>query len=348
MHQGYRSGAQNQGINPADHCITAAHPTEQTMPRTPLVIGIDLGGTNMQIGVVDATNSILGRSKRKTKAERGGDAVLERMVEGVEEACDQAGIRPADVSAIGVGAPGAIDMPRGVVIEAPNLRWNNFPLAEKLSAACDRRPVLIDNDVNVAVYGENRLGAGENARDVVGIWIGTGIGGGLILNGSLYYGSLGSAGEIGQTILFPGAPLGSRTLEQNCSRKHIAGRLRRLIEANTPSNLLEIAGDDEIGASTLARSYESGDALVREVVDEAAELIAIAAANCVTLLSLNMVILGGGFAEAFGASFAERVKRAMRPHVFPRALADCRVVTTKLADDAGLLGAALLARERFA
>jgi glucokinase len=240
-------------------------------------------------------------------------------------------------------------MARGVVLEAPNLRWNNMPLAERLSAAFEKRPVLIDNDVNVAVYGENRLGAGGNARDVLGIWIGTGIGGGLVLNGSLYYGSHGSAGEIGQTVLFPGAPLGWRLFEQNCSRKHLVGRILRLIDANRASSLIEIAGGrDDIGASSLAKAYNEGDALVREVVDEATELIGVMAANAVTLLSLPMVILGGGFAEAFGQPFADRVADAMKPHVFPKALQSCRVVTTRLADDAGLLGAALLARERFA
>lgn len=318
------------------------------MPKPTYFLGIDLGGTNMQIGVVDATNTVTGRSKRKTKAERGGEAVVERMVEGIKEACEQAGINPSDIAGIGVGAPGAIDMTKGIVLEAPNLRWNNMPLADRLSAAFDRRPVLIDNDVNVAVYGENRLGAGDNARDLIGIWIGTGIGGGLILNGSLYYGAHGSAGEIGQTVLFPGAPLGWRLFEQNCSRKHLVNRLLKLIEANRPSSLLDIAGGrDDIGASVVAEAYNKGDSLVREVVDEATTLIGVVAANAVTLLSLPMVILGGGFAEALGQPFADRVSAAMKPHVFPKSLQACRVVTTTLADDAGLLGAALLAREKF-
>lgn len=318
------------------------------MPKPPLVVGIDLGGTNMQIGVVDGGNVVIGRAKHKTRAEKGGDAVIDRIIEGVEDACEKAGVKVRDLSGVGVGAPGAIDMTRGVVLEAPNLRWNTMPLADCLSAGLEKRPVLIDNDVNVAVYGENRLGAGGNARDVLGIWIGTGIGGGLVLNGSLYYGSLGTAGEIGQTVLFPGAPLGWRLLEQNCSRKHMVSRLLRLIDANHPSSLLEIAGGrEDIGASAVAEAYQKGDALVREVVDEAIGLLGIAAANAVTLLSLPMVILGGGFAEAMGQPLAEKVSRAMAPHVFPKALTSCRVVTTRLADDAGLLGAALLARERF-
>lgn len=319
------------------------------MPTPPFIVGIDLGGTNMQVGVVDASFNILGRSKAKTRADKGGDAVVDRMAEAVEEACSKAGLKPRDIEAIGVGAPGAIDMARGMVLEAPNLRWNNMPLAQRLSAACAGKPVLIDNDVNVAVYGENKLGAGKNARDVLGVWIGTGIGGGLILNGALYYGSLGTAGEVGQAILFPGAPLGQRTLEQNCSRKHLAGRLAKLIDANYPSMLATMCDGDVagVGASTLAEAYAKGDALTIEVIDEAANMLGVAISTYVTVLSLPMVIMGGGLSEAMGQPFADRVAAAMKPHVFPKALQSCQVVTTKLADDAGLLGAALLAHEKF-
>lgn len=319
------------------------------MPTPPYVIGIDLGGTNMQVGVVDAAHAILGRTKAKTKADKGGDAVVDRMAEAVEEACEQAGIKVSALAGIGVGAPGAIDMARGIVLEAPNLRWNHMPLAERLGSQCAGRPVLIDNDVNVAVYGENRVGVGNNATDVLGVWIGTGIGGGLILNGSLYYGSLGTAGEIGQAILFPGAPLGARTLEQCCSRKHVAGRLARLIDANHQSILTELSQGDVAGAgaSTLAEAYRRGDALTVQVLDEVAVMLGIAISQYITVLSLPMVILGGGLSEALGQPFADRVAEAMKPHVFPKALQSCKVVTTKLADDAGLLGAAMLALEKY-
>lgn len=318
------------------------------MPTPPYVVGIDLGGTNMQVGIVDADRKLLGRSKAKTKADRGGDAVVDRMIEAVEEACDSAGIRVKDLLAVGVGAPGAIDMIQGVVVEAPNLRWTNMPLAKRLSDGLEGRPVLLDNDVNVAVYGENIAGAGAGARDVLGVWIGTGIGGGLVLNGQLYYGGFGTAGEIGQAVIFPGAPLGWRTLEQNCSRKYLVERLLSLIHSNHPSMLLELSeGKEDIGASTLALAYNKGDDLVRRVLDEATELLGLAISQYVTVLSLPMVILGGGLAEAMGQSWADRVAASMRRHVFPKSLQACKVVTTALADDAGLFGAALLALNKF-
>src|SRR5690606_36450315 len=138
------------------------------MAETSPIVGIDLGGTNMQIGVVNGDHKVIGRAKRKSKPEEGRDRVIQRIVEGVREACEDAKIDIKDVAAIGIGAPGAIDPETGTVLEAVNLRWDNVPLADLLSKQTGCR-VVVDNDVNAAVYGENRLGAGENARDLLGV-----------------------------------------------------------------------------------------------------------------------------------------------------------------------------------
>lgn len=318
------------------------------MPASP-VIGIDLGGTNMQIGVVNPANQIIGRTKKKTKADEGQDAVIGRIVNGIEEACQEAKVKVDDLAAIGIGAPGGIDHKKGVVMEAPNLRWNDVPLAKILSAKLKNRPVVVDNDVNVAVYGENKLGAGNNASDVLGVWVGTGVGGGLVLNGKLYQGGFGTAGEIGHTVLFPGAAMGNRKLEENCSRKFIVLRLARLIRANNPSMLTDIAGGDDkietVGAGAVAEAYKKGDALVKTVVDESADLMGIAIAHSVTVLALPLVILGGGLTEALGDAYVKRVQASVRAAAFPERCKSVKVVATRLEDDAGLLGAALLARE---
>jgi len=320
--------------------------------RNAPVIGIDLGGTNMQIGVVDADNKVKGRTKKKTKADEGQDAVVNRLVSGIEEACEEAKIKVSDLGAVGIGAPGGIDCKRGVVIEAPNLRWNDVPLGKILRDRLKTGTVVVDNDVNVAVYGENKLGCGDNAQDVLGVWVGTGVGGGLVLNGHLYGGGFGTAGEIGHTVLFPGAALGNRKLEENCSRKFMVLRLARLIRANNKSMLTEIAGGDEkiesVGAGALGEAYRKGDDLVTRVVDESAELIGVAIANTVTVLALPLVILGGGLTEALGEAYVKRVQSAVRAAVFPERCKSVKVVATKLEDDAGLLGAALLAREAIA
>ncbi|HYE03253.1 MAG TPA: ROK family protein [Phycisphaerales bacterium] len=318
-----------------------------------LVAGIDLGGTNIQAGVVQLSGSgeatVLGRGKRKTHADEGLEGVLGRVLEGLEAACEEAKVRPKDLRALGIGAPAPVDPEAGTVLEAVNLRWNDVPLAEILREKfAGGLPVAVDNDVNAAVYGEWRCGAGAGVTDLLGIWLGTGVGGGLILAGRLYHGALLTAGEIGHMTLFPRAPVGMRSLEQCCSRTAIARRLAALVRANHPSLLTELSKGEvgEIKSKTIAKAYQADDALTRQVVDDGAELVGIAAASAVTLLGLPRVVLGGGLSEALGEPFVERVREATRRNVFPRRLRTVDVVASTLMDDAGVIGAALIAAER--
>jgi len=320
------------------------------MPAAKPFVGIDLGGTNIQFGVVSPDLRLIGESKRKTKAEEKLDGVLGRIEAGIVEACGDAGISPADLGGIGIGAPGAVDPEKGVVLEAVNLRWDNVPLAEILGKRLKLKTFL-DNDVNVAVYGENRLGAGKNSKNLLGVWVGTGIGGGLILNGQLFYGHFLTAGEIGHTILLPNMPRGIRSLEQNCSRTSIVDRLVKLIRANNKSKITSEVGDDldKIKSRTLARYYREGekeDKLVIEVVDAAADLLGQSIGSIVTLLSLPRVVLGGGLTEALGAPFVERVEKVVREIAFPDACKKVQVVESELEDAAGVFGAAMIAMER--
>lgn len=312
-------------------------------------VGIDLGGTNMQIGIVDKTAAVLGRSRKKTNADQGRDKIIDRLVEGVNEACTEAGLTLAQLGGLGIGAPGAVDPNLGLVLEAVNLRWNDVPLAKLLKSRLNI-PVYIENDVNVAVYGEWKQGSGRGATDVLGIWLGTGVGGGLILNSKLYSGALFTAGEIGHTTLYPGVPLGSRSLEQNCSRTAVADRIARLIRANHPSKLSKVIMEEggQIKSKLISEAYSSGDPLTVRIIEEVAYLVAIAAANVVTLLSLPRVILGGGLTEALGRPFVSLVKKATREYAFPDRCKQVEVVASELEDDAGLVGAAILAREQLA
>jgi glucokinase len=302
----------------------------------------------MQIGVVDRERRVVGHGKRKTKPDEGRDAILNRIVEGIVEACGEAKIKMTDLAAVGIGAPGAIDPESGVVLEAVNLRWNDVPLADLMRKKLGV-PVFVDNDVNVAVWGEHQLGAGKKSNDLLGVWIGTGIGGGLVLNGRLYYGTFLTAGEIGHTILFPGNPPGSRSLEHNASRTAIAERLSRLIRGNRKSSITKLVdGDlDAIKSRTIAEAYKGGDKLTQDVIHNAADMIGISIAGMVTTLSLGRVVLGGGLTEALGESLVEKVRESVKRNVFPEKCRQVEVVGTKLLDEAGVLGAALIAAERL-
>lgn len=312
-------------------------------------VGIDLGGTNMQIGVVSDGLELLGRAKRKTKAHEGPSGVLERLVHAVEEACDESGVSLDRVAGVGIGAPGVIDAKTGTVIEAVNLRWNDMPLADELSKRLGR-PVVVDNDVNVALWGEYRAGASKGVEHQAGVWIGTGIGGALILNGRLFYGHFNSAGEVGHTVLMPNNPPGVRSLEHNCSRTVIVDRLRRLIAANEPSKLHDLTdGDlDKIKSKVIADAYEQEDWLTRHVVDDAAYRLGVAVANLVTLLSVERVVLGGGLVEALGESLVSKIRDAAGEHIFPVKCKQVGIVASALEDDAGVIGAAALASEKLA
>lgn len=312
------------------------------------VAGIDLGGTNMQIAIADREGKVIARAKRKTKPEDGRDSVIQRIADGIEEACIEGKLKPTDLAGIGIGAPGAVDPRSGVVLEAVNLRWTDVNLAELLKKKTGL-PTFVDNDVNVAVYGENKLGAGEGAQDLLGVWVGTGIGGGLILGGKLYYGTFLTAGEIGHTVLFPGNPPGSRSLENNCSRTAVADRLARLIRANRKSVIPSLVDNDlsAIKSKTIAKAYQMGDALTVEVVDNVADLVGIAVANVVTLLAVGRVVLGGGLTEELGDLLVDRVKKTARLYAFPDRAKAVKVVGTRLKDDAGAVGAALIAIERL-
>ena len=193
---------------------------------------------------------------------------------------------------------------------------------------------MLDNDVNGAIWSEHQLGAAAGRGDLLGIWVGTGIGGGLVLNGSVYHGDLFTAGEIGHTVLMPDGAPGARTVEDLCSR---TGIHRQLAAGG--------ADAEKLDTPALVRAYEDGDAQVVRIIDAGAVYLGVAIANMVTVLALPAVVIGGGITEAFGAPYLDRIRASFEEHVFPEQNRRCVLSMTELAADAGLLGAALLARE---
>lgn len=313
-----------------------------------LVAGVDIGGTNMQIGVVDDAGTIVGRTARRTGARGGADHVVATVADGLDEACANAGIERSAVSAVGLAAAGAMDFERGLVLISPNLDWDDLPLRD-LAADALGRPVILENDVNAAAWGEYVLGAGRGGSgDALGVWIGTGVGGGLVLEGNLHRGNLHTAGEIGHTVAEPTGAAGARTVEDFCSR---TGMRRRIVAgfAAHPDSVLAVhrADPDAIGTEEICAAYVAGDPLTCNVIHEAADRLGVAIGNVVTMLALPRVFLGGGMTESLGAPWIERLTASIKSAAFPPETADAvSVVATTLAADAGLLGAALIARDQ--
>lgn len=309
-------------------------------------IGLDLGGTNIQGGIVTPDGKVLVRDSLKTKADQGSDVVLKRIRKVVDCLLEKAELKLDGVAGVGIGAPGTVDATKGVVETAVNLRWTNYPLGATLSKDL-KLPVVVDNDVNVGTWGEHAAGAGKGHDDLLGIFVGTGIGGGLVLGGRLYRGALQTAGEIGHTSVLPDAGLGRRTLENLASRTSMVNLLNQLMAANHQSSIRELTNGDpsRIRSKVLAEALRSKDPLTSAVVEQAAHYVGIAIANAVTLLSLRCVVVGGGVTEALKTPWIEQIRASFDKHVFPPQLRKCKVVASSLGDDAGVVGAGLLAHQ---
>lgn len=319
------------------------------------VVGIDLGGTKILAGVVDTKGRILGQAKRATKPEGGVEAVVERMAKTVREAVAAADLELSDIGAVCSCAPGTIDAERGVVRFAPNLHnWENVPLAKLLGEAL-KVPAFIENDVNLGTLGEHVLGAGQGVRNLVGIFVGTGIGGGLILDGKLWSGWRGGAGEVGHTVVLAEGPVcgcGSRgCAEALASRTAIERDIWAGIKAGRPSIVPELMRKDDrqrLTSGVLAEAYDKGDALVREVIGRAQFYLGILVANVVNIIDPEMVIIGGGVAEALGKAYIEPIRPvAYQYFINKRGAEDVAIVPARLGDHAALLGAAVYARQRL-
>jgi glucokinase len=329
----------------------AAHAPGNALAGTGYVAGIDLGGTKILAAIFSPDGSIVSRAKVVT-GRTGGIDVVERMAAAVREAAKVARLDLSQVAAVGTGVPAPVDPVTGVVHMTPNIDgWEDMPLKQELGGRLDGIPVAIDNDVRVAVIAEHGAGAGVGIRNMVGIWPGTGVGGGLILDGRIYTGSSSYAGEIGHiTIKEGGAPCGCGGrghLEAYCSRTAIVKHLEKLVRDGKKTRLTRIVGRDLLRAksSDLAEAAALGDAVVVSVLDRTARYLAIGIASIANLLNPEMIVLGGGVVEALGDDFVENVAKRVRREPFRATTGPLKIVASALGDDAGITGAAIIARQ---
>jgi glucokinase len=320
------------------------------------VVGVDLGGTSVLAAVVDPTGKILGESKRKTNAELGATGVTERVAETVLAALKAADLKRKHIRGIGIGVPGPINLQTGVVANCANLglSWTNYALRDALSALLDL-PVTVDNDVNVGAVGEYSLGAGRGARNMLAIFVGTGIGGGLVIDGQLHGGVRNSSGEVGHMVILADGPLcgcGERGhAEALASRTAIERDIRVALESgrsSVVSRLLEEKGAKLMSAGIIGDAYDAGDAVTVEAVQHAQYYLGLLVSACVNLLDPEVVVLGGGVLERFGDAYLDPVRQVAQQHYINKTeLGRVRLVRAALGDYSGALGAAMLAQQRL-
>ncbi len=321
-------------------------------PDDPGLLGIDLGGTKILAGVVDSTYGVRGRAKRSTPSGQGEQAILDALVECAREALTVAGVETGQLAGIGVGAPGTLDLDNGVIRLAPNLSVRDFPLASRLGEVL-HLPVVLRNDVRAGGYGEFRLGAGRGYTDILTVFVGTGIGGCVIRDGKLFLGHTQNAGEIGHILAkFKGPKCGCGRrgcLEALASKTALAKRINRAVNRGETTPLREAIGKNgRLKSKDLAAAIDRADPVVVREVERMARVLGTAIGGLINLAPPELVLLGGGVTEALGDPFVARIKHWI--HQQGMADPDHRVVVerTALGDDAGFLGAALLAREHFA
>jgi len=316
------------------------------------VIGIDLGGTKILATVVAPGGKIVGRAKAKTQSEEGPDAVIARMIECAKGAVAEAKVDQADIAAVGVGAPGPLDPDTGVIIDTPNLQgWQNIPLAEKLQKGLGV-PVFVDNDVNMGTLGEFLFGAAKGAQHAVGVFVGTGIGGGVIINGELYHGFNKNAGEIGHMIIKAGGPrcgCGRRgCYEAMASKTAIVRDITALAGKGKGGKWTQeqFLSGKAITSSVLKKAVDKGDKMVIKVLQRASKYLGIGFGSLINLFGPEVIVVGGGVVEALGEEFLARARRFAMKYSLPLAGDNVRIEVAALGDDAAVLGAAAMAWRR--
>jgi glucokinase len=314
-----------------------------------MTAGVDLGGTKIQT-VLLRQHQVVGSSRILTP-QAGADAVVAAITDSIKAAVATAGGRTADLAAVGIGSPGTIDREQGTVANAPNVPgFERTPVAlcSEVSRALGEVPVHLDNDVRVAVLGEWKRGAGRPYRDLLGVFVGTGVGGGLVLDGVLREGR-GAAGEIGHTTVRDGGRAcgcGRRgCVEAYAGRARIEATARRWQKRGRSTRLFEIMhrrGRDRVTSGVIAEALARRDRVTVALIDKAVWALGLALANAQNLLDLEAIIVGGGLGDRLGAPFVERVEAAAKPHLHVPERPP-KFLPTELGDLSGAVGAAVLA-----
>ncbi|OGH98761.1 MAG: hypothetical protein A2104_04220 [Candidatus Melainabacteria bacterium GWF2_32_7] len=309
-------------------------------------IGVDLGGTKILAGVVDTNNgTVIDSAKKRTKKERGKDIIVQRIVETVEKAICKAQIQLSQIDSIGIGAAGQVDREKGILIAAPNLDCYDVELKTILENHFNI-PVYVGNDVEVATLGEMRFGSGVGYDNFVCIFVGTGIGSGIVQNGKIYQGSSGTAGEIGHIIVDSGGRLcqcgGHGCLEAYASRTAIEKKILASLKKGHKSVISEVIKEDGCFRSKhIKYALDAGDDIAMNCITEAAEYLSSGLATIINFYNPQLIILGGGLIEAIDFFYDISVRKAIAKSL-PTPSRNIKIEKAALQDFSGIIGAALL------
>ncbi|MFU8839946.1 MAG: ROK family protein [Nitriliruptoraceae bacterium] len=313
-------------------------------------IGLDLGGTNIYALVLDG-DEVAGSTKRATPPAGDPAALVKELRKAARKAAEDAGRELEEIDAVGVGVPGVVR--DGGIDGGPNVQGvrERFPLAHVLGEELGC-PVVVLNDVTAAAIGEHRLGAGQGADDLLTVFAGTGVGGGLVLRGQPVEGRHGAAGEFGHMIVREGGAMcgcGRRgCVEAYAGRRSMEVAAQRALDGGRSTRLFAIAeekGKDRVTSGVFQATLEEGDRLVSDLLDDAVDALGTGIASVVNLLDLELVVLGGGLADKLGEPFRARIENVMQPLLFLQP-PEVRLVRAALGDEGGAIGAAAVARER--
>jgi len=314
-------------------------------------LGFDLGGTKMFAAVLDKNGSVLATERCPSQGYEGVEKGLERMLTLSRKVVQTAGIKPSQLSAIGVACPGTVDLEKGILTDAANLGWSEAHIGEAFNGAF-KAPVSVLNDVDAGTWGEYRNGAGKEARSVLGVFPGTGLGGGFVYDGKLVRGRRYSCMEIGDLrVTGPSlitAPDDLPTIEQFASRLNLAAATAIAAYRGEAPSVMDSVGTDLrlIKSGTIANAVAAGDPGVVRALDSVLHYLAVAIAGTVELLGPDRIVMGGGLVEKMPDAFTKGLRKKLVSLCSPEPLGDLRIRSAKLGDDAVIFGAADYAARR--
>jgi len=311
-------------------------------------IGIDLGGTNIAVGVVDEDGKIIAKAETPTLVKRDYREIVKDMAMAAQKAMDEAGVKVSDIKSIGIGSPGTIDRKNGIIVYANNLFWRNVPLREELQKYLNV-PVYIDNDANVAGLAEHVSGACRGVDNSITLTLGTGVGAGVVINGKLYIGTFGAAAELGHLIIeADGLPCtcGSNgCFEQYASATALIREGKKAVAENPDSLIAKLVeGDPEkVSAKVVIDAAKEGDPTAKAIFDKYIHYLAIGIVSIINAFDPAIIALGGGVSKA-GSFLLDAVVGEVKKYVYGEGREFAKICLAELGNDAGIIGAAMLGK----